>query len=60
MNHADVSDAARLLRLALAPKQRPVPASQYRELLDHPRCYPASAAGRYETGPRTLVFFAWR
>jgi hypothetical protein len=34
MNHADISSAARLLRHALSPKDRPTPASQYRELLD--------------------------
>jgi hypothetical protein len=37
MNHKDTSDAARLLRLALTPKQRPTPTSQYRELLDRYR-----------------------
>jgi hypothetical protein len=34
MNHSDISSAARLLRHALTPKDRPTPASQYRELLD--------------------------
>ena len=34
MNHSDISSAARLLRHALSPKDRPTPASQYRELLD--------------------------
>ena len=34
MNHTDISSAARLLRHALTPKERPTPASQYRELLD--------------------------
>jgi hypothetical protein len=34
MNHGDISAAARLLRHALTPKDRPTPASQYRELLD--------------------------
>lgn len=34
MNHTDISSAARLLRHALNPKERPTPASQYRELLD--------------------------
>jgi len=34
MNHSDLSSAARLLRHALTPKDRPTPASQYRELLD--------------------------
>lgn len=34
MNHADIAAAARLLRHALTPKERPTPASQYRELLD--------------------------
>jgi hypothetical protein len=34
MNHGDISSAARLLRHALTPKDRPTPASQYRELLD--------------------------
>lgn len=34
MNHADVSAAARLIRHALAPRERPTPGSQYRDLLD--------------------------
>lgn len=34
MNHGDISSAARLLRHALNPKERPTPASHYRELLD--------------------------
>lgn len=34
MNHSDISSAARLLRHALSPRDRPTPASQYRELLD--------------------------
>lgn len=37
MNLGDISDAARLLRYALAPKQWPIPGSQYRELLDRYR-----------------------
>jgi hypothetical protein len=37
MNHGDISDAARLLRFALAPKGRPVPGSPYRDLLDRYR-----------------------
>jgi hypothetical protein len=34
VNHADISSAARLLRHALTPKDRPTPSSLYRELLD--------------------------
>lgn len=34
MNHTDVSAAARLLRHALTPKDRPSPGTLYRELLD--------------------------
>lgn len=37
MNLIDVSDAARLLRYALMPKERPTPESQYRVLLDRYR-----------------------
>ncbi|QIS11493.1 hypothetical protein [Nocardia arthritidis] len=37
MNSADISDAARLLRYAFGPKERPAPGSQYRILLDRYR-----------------------
>lgn len=34
MNHADIVAAARLVRHALIPRERPTPDSEYRELLD--------------------------
>jgi hypothetical protein len=34
VNHADVSSAARLIRHALSPRDRPTPGSLYRDLLD--------------------------
>ncbi|MEU6559889.1 hypothetical protein [Nocardia nova] len=37
MNLADISEAARLVRYALAPKDRPTPGSQYRTLLNRYR-----------------------
>ncbi|ATL68823.1 hypothetical protein [Nocardia terpenica] len=37
MNSSDISDAARLLRFAFVPKERPTPGSPYRVLLDRYR-----------------------
>lgn len=52
MNLADISDAARLVRYAFMPKDRPTPSSQYRLLLDRYRTDVAFAevVGRIASG----------
>jgi hypothetical protein len=52
MNLADISSAARLVRYALSPKERPTPEGQYRALLDRYRTDTAFAeiVGRVADG----------